>query len=212
MRRTTLFIVCVLVAVAVALPVATEAQIAWDTPRLIGPDTPGGFGAYWVRAGTLPGDGDAAFATMTLPGLGTSVTLRGGIGNGAGEEPAGFGGVDLRAPITRHGPGQPLDIEWHTGVGVGIGQYQIASLPIGVSVGRGWSSGSIWFAPWIAVGATAEYRRGEEAPDEEFVVEPTAEVGVDLAFDPGRRFIVRAATALADRQAVSVGLLISGGS
>ena len=189
-----------------------DAQIAWDTPRLIGPETPGGFGAYWVRGGALPGDGDAAFATMTLPGLGTAVTLRGGVGNGAGEEPAGFGGIDLRAPIARHGPTQPLDIEWHAGVGVGVGQYQIASLPMGVSAGRGWSSGSIWFAPYVAVGATAEYRRGEEAPDEEFVVEPTAEVGLDLAFDPGRRFIVRAATSLADRQAVSVGLLISGGN
>lgn len=212
MRRPTGRIIGALLALAAMAPASAHAQIAWDTPRLIGPSTPGGFGAYWVRAATLPGDGDAAFATLTLPGLGTAVTLRGGIGNGAAEEPAGFGGIDLRAPITRHGPGQPLDIEWHTGIGVGVGAYQLASLPVGISVGRAWSSGSIWFAPWIAVGATAEYRRGEDAPDEEFAVEPTAEIGLDLALDPARRFVVRAATALGDRQAVSVGLLISGGS
>lgn len=193
-------------------PCGAQAQIAWDTPRMIGPETPGGFGAYWMRSGALPGDGDAAFGTFTLPGTGGAIILRGGVGNGANEEPAGFGGIDLRAPIARHSAEQPLDLEWFAGVGVGIGQYQLASMPMGVSAGRSWSSGAVWFAPYVSLGATLEYRRGEEAPDEEFIVEPTAGVGVDLAFDPGRRFVVRAATSLADRQAVSVGLLISGGT
>jgi len=204
-----------LVAAALLCAAATplEAQLAWDTPRMIGPESPGGFGVYVMQPDALPGDKRAAFATWALPGMGGSVILRGGVGEGVAEEEAAFGGLDLRAPIARHTDSQPFDIEWTAGAGFGVGEYILVSVPVAISVGRSWSSGSVWFAPYLSLGATADYRHGDSdlRPDEEFEVQPTAGVGIDLSFDPGRRFVVRAATALGDRQALAVGLAVTGG-
>ena len=165
-------------------PSGAAAQILWDAPRMIGPESPGGVGFYWLRAESLPMDGDAVYATLPVPGTGGDVTLRGGLGEGATDELAGVGGS--------------------------YGEYLVVSVPVGLSAGRSWSSGSVWFAPYVGLGAVLDYRRGEEAPDDEFAVDANAEVGLDLAFDAGRRFVLRAAASLGDRQAVSVGLAVGG--
>jgi len=203
-----------LAGLALALPFAApaDAQIVWDTPRLTGPESPAGIGVYWMRAETLPGDDDAVFGTLSLPGTGGAVTVRGGLGTGVAEENAVFGGVDLRAPIARHSATQPLDLEWSGGAGLSYGEYWLGSVPVAVSAGRSWASGSVWFAPYVSVGATIDYRYGDSdfAPDEEFEIQATAGLGVDVAFDAARRVVVRAAAALGERQAVSVGLVIGG--
>lgn len=196
----------------VATPLA--AQIAWDTPRLTGPESPAGIGVHWMRAEVLPQDDDAVFGTFSLPGTAGAVTLRGGIGTGVAEENAFFGGVDLRAPITLHTETQPFDVAWGGGAGMSFGEYFLVSVPFAVSVGRSWSSSSVWFAPYLSAGAALDYRFGDSdfVPDEEFEIQATAGLGADISFDAARRFVVRVAAALGERQAVSVGLLISGGS
>jgi len=194
-----------------ATPAVVEAQLLWDSPRMIGPESPGGLGVYWMRAGALPGDGDAVFGSWALPGFDGAVSVRGGGGEGAGGETAGFGGIDVHAPLARHTDSQPLDLEWTGGVGVGVGQYLLVSVPMGVAAGRSWSSESVWFAPYVSLGVALEYRAGDEAPDDEFEVQGAAGVGFDIAFDQARRFVIRAAAELADRQAVAVGLSIGGG-
>ncbi|MBT8488725.1 MAG: hypothetical protein KJO65_07890, partial [Gemmatimonadetes bacterium] len=158
----------------------------------------------------LPDDGDAVFATLPVPGTGGGVTLRGGLGEGATDELAGFGGINVRSLLARHDESQPLDIGWNAGIGGSYGEYLILSLPVGLSAGRSWSSGAVWFAPYVGLGAVLDYRRGEEAPDDEFALEPNAEVGMDLAFDTSRHIVLRAAASLGDRQAVAVGLAIGG--
>ncbi|MGE0158575.1 MAG: hypothetical protein AB7T31_04130 [Gemmatimonadales bacterium] len=204
-----------LAAVGLALGFAAPlgAQIAWDTPRLTGPESPGGIGFYWMRAEVLPGDDDAVFGTFSLPGTDGAITLRGGIGTGVAEENAFFGGVDLRAPIAMHTATQPLDVAWSGGAGLGFGEYFLASVPFAISVGRSWASTSVWFAPYLSAGATIDYRFGDSdlVPEEEFEVQATAGLGADLAFDAARRLVVRVATSLGDRQAVAVGLVVGGG-
>jgi hypothetical protein len=205
MRKKTL--IQTMAALAI-FPSGLLAQIAWETPRFIGPDSPEGFGVHWVRAGTLPEDGDAVMVTWAFPGLPTGVTLRGGGGRGAGGDAAGFGGVDLRTPIVRHRDGQPLDLAWVAGAGLGVGQYALVSIPMGVSAGRVWSSGSVWLAPHLGMGISLDLRIGDDAPDKEFEASPYAEVGVDLALDAEQRFVIRAAASLGDRQAVGVGAVV----
>lgn len=208
MRRLFASIAGVTLALALAGPAA--AQIAWDVPRLIGPESPSGMGLYWTRAEVLPGDHNAVFGTFSLPGTNGAVSVRGGIGTGVAEENAAFGGVDLRAPIARHTDTQPLDLEWSGGAGVGVGEYVLVSVPVAVSAGRSWASGSVWFSPYLSLGATIDYRIGDSdfAPDEEFEIQATAGIGVDMAFDPARRFVLRVATALGERQAIALGLVI----
>jgi hypothetical protein len=210
MRACTLLVL--LAGLAVVSPASpAAAQIVWDAPRMIGPESPSGLGVYWMRAGALPNDGDVVMGSWSLPAFGGAVAVRGGGGRGAGGETAGFGGIDLHAPLTRHTASQPLDLEWTGGVGFSVGQSLLISVPMGISAGRSWSSGSVWFAPYVSLGVALDFRAGDEAPDREFEVQGSADIGVDLAFDPARRFVVRAAAALADRQAVSVGFVIGGG-
>ena len=210
-RRDVALVATMLAATLLTAP-GIEGQLLWDAPRMSGPESPGGFGVYWLRAGALPGDGDAVFGTWALPGFDGAVTLRGGAGDGAAGATAGFGGVDLRAPLASHSDGQPLDLAWNGGAGVGVGEYVLVSVPMGISAGRSWSSGAVWFAPYLSAGLALEYRTGDEAPDDDFAVQGMAGVGLDLAFDRERRFVVRAAVELADRQAIAVGFSLGGGS
>jgi hypothetical protein len=204
--RTTTFL-C-LIAAMLATPPGASGQLAWDTPRLLGPDSPEGLGLHWVRAGTLPGDGDVFMMTWAFPGLPPGVTLRGGAGQGAEGEVAGFGGVDVRTSLVQHTEDQPLDVAWVVGAGLGIGRYALFTVPIGVSAGRPWSSGSVWIAPHVAMGVALDLHLGSEAPAEEFQASPFAEVGADLALDSARRLVLRTGVSLGDRQAVGVGLVI----
>ncbi len=215
MRLTNVLGALALAAAALTAlaPASADAQIAWDTPRLSGPESPAGIGVYWMRAEVLPGDDDAVFGTFSLPGTDGAITLRGGIGTGVAEENAFFGGVDLRAPIAMHTDTQPFDVAWSGGAGLGFGEYFLASVPFAVSVGRSWASSSVWFAPYLSAGATIDYSFGDSdlAPDEEFEIQATGGLGADISFDAARRFVVRVAAALGDRQAVAVGLVLGGG-
>ena len=107
------------VALAAAVPGALCAQLAFETPRLLGPEGPRGLGVHFVRAGTLPGDHDAVLVTWSPPGLPESVSLRGGSGTGAAGVASAFGGIDVRVPIVRRAPDQPVDVAWTVGLGAG---------------------------------------------------------------------------------------------
>ena len=97
--------------------------------------------------------------------------------------------------------------------GLGFGEYFLVSAPFAVSIGRSWASSSVWFAPHVSAGATLDYRFGDSdfAPDEEFEVQATAGFGADVSFDAARRFVVRVAASLGERQAVAVGLVVGAG-
>jgi len=152
--------------------------------------------------------------TWALPGSGGQVVVRGGAGVDEDDRASIFGGVDVRAPITRHSEEQPLDLAWHAGVGAGggaeDGQYLVVSLPMGVSVGRSWTSGSVWLAPYASVGLAMDVNFGDDAPDDEFDVSPAVDVGVDFALDASRNFMIRTAISLGDRQAFTVGINLGG--
>jgi len=185
------------------VPVA--AQLAPETPRLMSPHVASGLGVHWLRAGTLPGDGEAVLVTWAMPGFPTGLRVRGGAGEGAGGTTAGFGGLDVQAPLLRGEGGTPFDLDWQGGVGVSVGEYVLVTLPVGVSGGVSWTSGAVWLGPYVAAGVAADLRLGEGAPSEEFRIHPSLDVGFDLSFDPSRAVVLRASASLGDRQALALG-------
>lgn len=201
----------VLVVTIIATPLPTAAQVPWETPRLMGPDSPQGFGVLWTRFGSLPGDGDGLMAVWQTAGLPSGVSLRVGGAEGAGGRTAVFAGLDVRSPLARHGAGLPLDLAWTAGAGVGAGDYALLTVPVGISAGRSWSSGAIWLAPYVAVGLAMDLALGSGAPDDEFEVSPAVDLGLDLALDRRRTVVLRVGTALGDRHAVAVGISAGAG-
>ena len=197
--------------IAAFVPMFAAAQLAPDTPRLVSPHGPAGLGVYWLRGETLPGDGDALLVTWAPAALPAGVRLRGGGGTGADGDVAGFGGIDVQTPLARRSAGMPADLEWYTGIGVARGGYTLATIPLGVSAGTAWSSGSVWMAPYVSAGIAADLRLGDSAPEDEFIVQPALDIGLDLALDRNRSFVLRTAASLGDRQTIAVGIVVGGG-
>lgn len=189
-----------------AAPALATAQLAPDSPRLISPHGSGGLGVHWLRAETLPRDGAALLVTWAMPGLPDGVRVRGGAGQGAGGGDAIFGGIDFQRPLMRGTTPRPFDLDWQGGIGMSVGDYTLVTLPVGLTGGVSWTSGTVWMAPYVTAGLAADMRIGDQAPAREFEVNTSLDVGLDIAFDLERKIVVRAAAALGDRQAVSLGL------
>jgi len=174
-------------------------------------DAPGGPSLFYARFSSLPGAGLGGLLLWQPSGLPAGVSLRAGGARGAGGEIAGFGGVDVSSPLVRRSEEMPLDLNWSTGIGLGVGDYILLTLPVGVTAGRAWSSGQVWFHPWAGAHAVMDGRIGGNAPDDEFEVSPSAELGLDVAFDRRRRVVLRGAASLGDRSAFVVGVALGAG-
>lgn len=211
MRRRIL-LAALLAFGSIPLPATpASAQLAPDTPRLVSPNGPGGLGVYWLRAATLPEDGDGILVTWAPAALPDGVRLRAGGGTGANGDMAGFGGIDAQTPLIRDATTLPVDLDWYTGIGFAAGSYLLVTVPAGISGSVSWSSGSIWMAPYVSAGLAADLRIGESAPGEEFEVHPAVDIGFDLSLDAARSFVLRAAASLGDRQTLAAGIVLGGG-
>lgn len=213
MRPILLAVLAGALGVSLGAPFGTSlgAQVAFDTPRLVSPFGSGGFGIHWIRAGTLPGDGDAILGTWAMPGLPIGARLRGGVGRGAAGVDATFGGIDVQGRILRGVGDVGFDLDWQGGLGMSAGDWTLLSLPIGLTGGVAWRSRSLSAAPYLTAGLVADFRIGDDAPARTVELSPTLDLGLDLAFDVERNVVIRAALALGDRQAIAVGLAVGMG-
>ena len=191
-------------------PSRAATQTAWETPRFLSPQAIGGTGLFYVRYAALPGDGQGGFVVWSPGAARRGVSVRLGAAEGAGGVTAGFGGVDVTAPIAARTEARPIDISWNAGAGVAVGEYLMVSVPVGLAAGRAWESGPVWLSPYVGVRAALDLRLGDEAPTDEFEVSPGMDVGLDAAFDAARTVILRFSTSLGDRSALAVGLVIGG--
>ena len=203
----TIIVMLIALAVLAALsPRSAFAQVAPDGPRLVSPHGSGGMGVHWVQHAAYPGDAGAMLVTWAMPALPSGFRLRAGGGQGAGGRSAVLGGIDFQAPLRRRRTPWAIELDWQAGLALSAGDYSLLTLPVGLAGSSSWHSGSVWAAPYVVVGASADLRLGDRAPAKEFIVDPTFEAGLDLAFDVERRVVLRAATVFGERQAVSFGV------
>lgn len=189
---------------------SAAAQMAPDSPRMTAPWASERLGLHWVRGGALPTDGDALVLTAALPGQAVDMRVR--VGGGAAPDGGAFflGGLDvagdLSGPAEDAGPGVHPVVRWSAGVGGGVGDHVLLSVPVGISVGvrLGWPSVAV--RPWLYAGIVADRPFGASAPEAALAVHTALDLGVDLAPRRGR-VAARAVVSLGDRQAASVGLV-----
>jgi hypothetical protein len=201
MRRVPRFLIGLALVSA-----AAGAQVAPETPRLVSPHGSGGVGVHWLRAHTLPFDDTALLVTWAAPGLPAGMRLRGGVGRGAHDGNAFFGGFDLQRRAWRGDASLPFALDWQGGAGASVGDFVVVTVPAGITGGMTFGPGALTLAPYLTAGAVAELRFGDLAPARKFEIGPSLDAGVDLGFDRARRVVLRLAASLGDRQALSAGL------
>lgn len=207
MRGRAAALVGVLLGAALgARPAA--GQIAWDTPMLIGPGAPAGFGVFLMEP--WPGNGIGVMGTYRTSPVPVGLGFRVGLGEGAGaadDDFAVFGGVDVSGFLTRTTGEVPLEVLWFTGGGLGIGGDLFLSFPLGLSVGANLQSEDVIFRPYAAPRVVLDAHLGDDGPgdNENLDLDLAVDLGLDLSFDPA--WLIRfAATVGDDRDALLIGL------
>lgn len=186
-----------LVALALATPVS--AQIAWDSPPFISPVSPAGVSLFFLNA---QGDRLGALATLRHEagpvGLGYRLAVT--------EENEGdvvlAGGVDVSGFLARGVEGAELDVVWWSGLGVGVGNETLVSVPLGVIVG--WSgssdSGGVIFSPYGGGHVALDFASGE---GDSVSFSGSIDLGGDIVLNSG--WMIRFGATFGDREALALG-------
>lgn len=206
-------------AVAFALllpwPGGAYAQTAWDAPLLTPPrPTTGLFEMHLVD----PAGGDLAVLGRWRPASMQRVGLRLGLAD-TGDLTL-YGGVDVSGFLASASGEFPLDVAWVGGAGAAFGDFAWLSIPVGISLGRtftteeggGGRGRAVRFTPYVTprLVLDAFLDRGPDGPapgdtdDDDLDLSLAADLGVDVNFGAG--WSVRFAATLGDRDALAVGV------
>jgi hypothetical protein len=188
------------VAVATLLVFSTPAQgqVAWESPILVSPSTPAGWGVYLMDP--HPGSGIGVLSTFRGSD-GPGVGYRAGLAEDRSGSLAVFGGVDISGMFLRHSQDFPLDMIWFSGLGLAVGDRALISAPFGVSLGRELETDGVWFNPYVAPRVVLDASFGSGS---DLSLNLAVDLGIDVSFDPG--WAVRFGGSLGNRNALAIGL------
>lgn len=198
--------VVVLTVMAPSRPALGQAP--WESPLLLGPISP----TEWSVMLVDPGPGLGALVRWESWGKGTRVGFRLGIGEDGKDGATLFGGVDILGRLASYrdreaDPEVPLEVAWFSGLGVGVGDATLLSLPLGLSLGTLLSADEVEFRPYLAprliLDAWLDHPRKEEL-DLGFAVDLGLELGL------GGSWWLRFGASVGDRKGVGVGLGFGG--
>jgi len=192
-------------------------QNVWDSPLLIGPGSPGGFSLFLVD----PGEGLGAMGRWHGTGASSRVGFRAGVAETHADELYVFGGVDFVGPLYRSSEEFPLDIIWVTGLGLGVRDDAVISIPIGVSIGRVVTEEGVWFHPYLAPRLIMDaylgdddlhsheegeaHRHGHDDLELGFALD----LGADFSFSGS--WAIRIGASVGDREGLAIGFSIPTG-
>jgi hypothetical protein len=179
-----------------------RAQVVWDSPTLLPPRGTPGTGIYLVD---VHRGGLGVLGTFRGATLGTG--LRIGVAEGPrGEGIAVLGGLDYMASLARVAPDFPVDISWLTGVGAGYSDHLVISIPLGLAIGRTFTSPEVSFTPYLTPKVIADVHLGRGANDDnDLDLEFDLDLGFDIAFRPG--WAVRFGAGLGSRSGIGIGIV-----
>ena len=200
MRKTFL---TVLGLSLVAVPV--QGQVAWDGPLLVSPDTPPGWGLYLVDP-----EYDSGIGFLTTWRGGGDLGFRLGIAEDSGDDLSVYGGVDYSRRIITYDNSFPLNVSWLTGVGFGMGDDAVISIPLGIAIGRAFQAETVMFNPSFAPRLVLDAWLGDDDnngprdDDDDINLGLALDFGLDIGFDPG--WAIRFGFSGGDRDALAIGI------
>ncbi len=197
MRKLTTGVIVGALLAVVAPPV--QGQVAWDSPFMVAPNTPAGWGVYLVDPS--PGDGIGVLTTFRSSSAPGGLGYRLGLAEGAGDDLAVYGGLDASGFLLRRSGDFPLDVAWVTGLGLGAGDDVLVSFPLGAALGRDFQADGVWFNPYLGPRVVLDAWFGDGS---DMDLRLSVDLGVDVSFDPG--WAVRFAGSLGDREGLAIGL------
>lgn len=197
MRKLMTGVVVGALLAVVATPV--QGQVAWDSPFMVAPNTPAGWGVYLVDPS--PGDGIGVLTTFRSSSAPGGLGYRLGLAEGAGDDLAVYGGLDASGFLLRRSGDFPLDVAWVTGLGLGAGDDVLVSFPLGAALGRDFQADGVWFNPYLGPRVVLDAWFGDGS---DMDLRLSVDLGVDVSFDPG--WAVRFAGSLGDREGLAIGL------
>ena len=193
----------VVVFVIALLAQPLSAQVAWDAPPLVGHAAPAGVSLFALA----PAGGD----------VGGLVTYRGRTGPGGlgyrlavsdqdtGDGAAVAGGIDVSGFLSRGVEGAPLDVIWWSGLGAGLGEEVIVSVPAGALVGWSGQGGEVTLSPYAGGHVSLDFTSFE---NDEIRLVGSFDLGVDLVLASG--WLVRFGASVGDRDALALGVRLGG--
>jgi hypothetical protein len=119
------------------------------------------------------------------------------------EEVAVFAGVDASGVFVAASDDFPIDVDWVTGVGFGVGDAFLLTVPLGLSAGRELQVEGMLFNPYATPRVVLDAFFGGEVPGNDLELGFAVDLGMDLSFDPG--WAVRFAGTVGDREALAIG-------
>jgi len=205
------------VAVLAFVSSPVSAQVAWESPFLLSPQTPSGLGIMLIDPSH--GDGIGVLGTWRAnPAAEQGIGFRAGVAEDGGDDIAVFGGIDLTGPLVRATDHFPADVIWMFGAGIGVGDDVLLSVPAGLSLGTALEADGVVFSPYVAPrvvldGILGDNDRGNgprngDYDGDDLNVNFAVDIGMDLEFS--RDWIVRFAWSLGDHDALGIGLVFPG--
>jgi hypothetical protein len=178
-----------------------RAQVVWDSPILLSPRPVTGTGLYLMDP-----HGAGLGILGTWRGAPGGMGLRLGIADGS-DGIAVLGGIDMLAPLATVSPQFPLDISWFTGVGAGYNRWLVATVPLGLSIGRTFGAPDVRFTPYLAPALLVDAHLGRDAPGDrnQLRLGLGVDLGIDVAFQPG--WMVRFGAGLGDHGGLAIGIV-----
>lgn len=187
-------------------PRTAIAQVPWESPLMGASNGTAGVSLLYVDFGLRPFDGTGLMLYAKPSSATRNIAFRVAATLPGSDRTRVSGGVDIALPLFRRTATFPLDVQLHSGVGGGYGDYWTAALPVGMSAGRSFDRSTVRFAPWTGARTVIDVAFGAEAPERTATVNVAAELGTDVWVRGADAVRLRTALSLGDRRAVVIGL------
>lgn len=193
----------VLVLLFMLVPATLSAQFAWDGPSLVSPYAPTGLSILIV--GNDPGGALGAMGRWGGSRGNLTMGYRVGVVEDDASNASLFGGVDFSGVLATSVEDADVQVGWWSGVGAGVGDELLVSVPAGLVVAwRGLGDGNS-FAPYVGAHVALDMATG---PGDAVTLDGSLDLGLDLTLTSG--WIVRFGASLFGRESLAVGIRIPG--